>query len=509
MRTDSTTLAESALKAARDQARQLYGADYVPEKARHYDRKVKNAQEAHEAIRPAGDRFRTPQEVQGELSRDEHALYDLIWKRTIASQMKDATGSTVSVRLGARASTGEDAEFGPPGTTITFRGFLAAYEEGRDEAAAPDDQERLLPPLKEGDALDAQKLEPQGHTTSPPARYTEATLVRALEERGIGRPSTYASIIGTILDRGYVFKRGTALVPSFLAFSVVALLEQHFGKLVDYDFTARMEDDLDRIADGDEQRVEWLKRFYFGSDGDDGLHNLVTDQLAEIDARDINSIPIGNGITLRVGRYGPYLEREDKRVSVPDDMPPDELTVEVAEALLAKPSGDLELGVNPETGRTVVARDGRYGPVRLGAAAGGLGGEAAHVVALQVDVARDGDARRRAAPSLAAARPRRVGRRGGDRAERPLRPVRPEGKGVAVARVGGAAPLDHARARRSSSSRSRRSAGAAAPPPGRCARSGPTRRPRRRSWSATAGSAPTSPTGRRTRACAAATTPNR
>ncbi|MFL6006057.1 MAG: type I DNA topoisomerase [Gaiellaceae bacterium] len=362
MRTDSTTLAESALKAARQQASQLYGPEYVPEKARRYDRKVKNAQEAHEAVRPAGDRFRTPQEVQGELSRDEHALYDLIWKRTIASQMKDATGSTVSVRLGARASTGEDAEFGASGTTITFRGFLAAYEEGRDEAAAPDDQERLLPPLKEGDALDAQKLEPQGHSTTPPARYTEATLVRALEERGIGRPSTYASIIGTILDRGYVFKRGTALVPSFLAFSVVALLEQHFGKLVDYDFTARMEDDLDRIADGDEQRVEWLKRFYFGSDGDDGLHNLVTDQLAEIDARDINSIPIGDGITLRVGRYGPYLERDDKRVSVPDDMPPDELTVEVAEALLAKPSGDLELGVDPETGRTIVARDGRYGP---------------------------------------------------------------------------------------------------------------------------------------------------
>jgi len=276
--------------------------------------------------------------------------------------MNDATGSTVSVRLGARAPSGEDAEFGASGTTITFRGFLAAYEEGRDEAAAPDDQERLLPPLKEGDALDAQKLEPQGHTTTPPARYTEATLVRALEERGIGRPSTYASIIGTILDRGYAFKRGTALVPSFLAFSVVALLEQHFGKLVDYDFTARMEDDLDRIAAGDEQRVEWLKRFYFGSDGDDGLHNLVTDQLAEIDARDINSIPIGDGITLRIGRYGPYLERDDKRVSVPDDMPPDELTVEAAEALLAKPSGDVELGVDPETGRTIVARDGRYGP---------------------------------------------------------------------------------------------------------------------------------------------------
>jgi DNA topoisomerase-1 len=362
MRTDSTTLAESALTAARDQARELYGADYVPDAPRRYDRKVKNAQEAHEAIRPAGDRFRTPKSLQGELSRDEHALYDLIWKRTIASQMKDATGSTVSVRLGAKASSGEDAEFGASGTTITFRGFLAAYEEGRDEKRSPDEEERLLPPLNEGDALHAEQLQPQGHSTSPPARYTEATLVRALEERGIGRPSTYASIIGTILDRGYVFKRGTALVPSFLAFAVVALLEQHFGQLVDYDFTARMEDDLDRIAEGDEERVEWLKRFYFGSDGGDGLHDLVTDQLGEIDARDINSIPIGNGITLRIGRYGPYLERDDKRVSVPDDLPPDELTVEAAEELLAKPSGDQELGVHPETGRTIVAREGRYGP---------------------------------------------------------------------------------------------------------------------------------------------------
>ncbi len=362
MRTDSTTLAESALAAARDQARELYGREYVPEKARHYDRKVKNAQEAHEAIRPAGDHFRTPQELQGELSRDEQALYDLIWKRTIASQMKDATGSTVSVRLGARASSGEDAEFGASGTTITFRGFLAAYEEGRDEAVQTGDEERLLPPMSEGDRLEAQQLEPQGHTTTPPARYTEATLVRALEERGIGRPSTYASILSTILDRGYVFKRGTALVPSFLAFSVVALLEQHFEKLVDYDFTARMEDDLDRIAEGEEHRVEWLKRFYFGSDGDEGLHDLVTHRLGDIDAREINSIPIGNDITLRIGRYGPYLEREDKRVSIPDNLPPDELTLELAEELLAKPSGDQELGVNSETGRAVVAREGRYGP---------------------------------------------------------------------------------------------------------------------------------------------------
>jgi DNA topoisomerase-1 len=305
MRTDSTTLSESALTAARAQAAELYGADHIPEKPRQYDRKVKNAQEAHEAIRPAGDRFRLPREVQGEITRDEFALYDLIWKRTIASQMKDAAGFTVSVRLGAKASTGEDAEFGTAGTTITFRGFLAAYEEGKDEAEAAaqaeDETEKRLPPLAEGDALEVRKLEPQGHSTSPPARYTEATLVRQLEELGIGRPSTYASIMGTILDRGYVFKRGTALVPSFLAFSVVNLLEQHFGRLVDYDFTARMEDDLDRIASGDEARLAWLQRFYFGADGDEGLHQLATDHLGEIDARAVNSIAITDDITLRNG----------------------------------------------------------------------------------------------------------------------------------------------------------------------------------------------------------------
>src|SRR5438132_4538001 len=361
MRTDSTTLSESALTAARDQARELYGADYVPDAPRRYDRKVKNAQEAHEAIRPAGERFRTPSEVKSELNRDELALYALIWKRTVASQMKDATGHTVSVRLGAKARTGQDAEFGTAGTVITFRGFLAAYEEGRDEAAT-DDEEKRLPALTPGDELDVKQLEPQGHATTPPARYTEATLVRALEELGIGRPSTYASIIGTILDRGYVYKRGTALVPTFLAFAVVNLLEQHFGKLVDYDFTARMEDDLDRIAGGEEHRVEWLKRFYFGSDGDEGLHDLVTHRLGDIDARAVNSFPITEDITLRVGRYGPYLERGERRVTVPDDIPPDELTIEKAEELLAKPSGERELGVNPETGRTVSGREGRYGP---------------------------------------------------------------------------------------------------------------------------------------------------
>ena len=364
MRTDSTTLSESALAAARGQARELYGPEYVADAPRRYDRKVKNAQEAHEAIRPAGDRFRTPQDVKAQLSRDEFALYDLIWKRTIASQMKDAVGRTVSVRLGARSRDGQDAEFGAAGTVITFRGFLAAYEEGRDEVVErPDDEENRLPPLAEGDEVTAEELRPEDHSTSPPPRYTEATLVRALEERGIGRPSTYASIIGTILDRGYVFKKGTALVPAFLAFAVVELLERHFSQLVDYDFTARMEDDLDRIADGDEERVEWLRRFYFGSDGDEGLRDLVTHQLGEIDARDINTIAIGDGIQLRVGRYGPFLERDGERVSVPEDLAPDELTVEKAHELLAKAGGDeRELGVDAATGRRVVARSGRYGP---------------------------------------------------------------------------------------------------------------------------------------------------
>src|SRR5579862_8826501 len=362
MRTDSTTLSETALTAARNQARDLYGADYVPDAPRRYERKVKNAQEAHEAIRPAGDTFRLPKSLEGELNRDELALYELIWMRTIASQMKDAAGQTVSLRIAGESSNAEAVEFGASGTVITFRGFLAAYEEGRDadRTTQEEDEERRLPNLAEGDAVQLRALEPQGHETSPPARYTEATLVRTLEELGIGRPSTYASILGTILDRGYVFKRGTALVPAFLAFSVVGLLEKHFGRLVDYDFTASMEDDLDRIAAGDEQRVDWLGRFYFG-DGTGGLHELVSD-LGAIDAREINSLEIGDGIVLRVGRYGPYLERDGQRASVPEELAPDELTLERAEELLAQPSGDRELGADPETGLTVVARTGRYGP---------------------------------------------------------------------------------------------------------------------------------------------------
>ena len=362
MRTDSTSLAESAVVAARSAATTLYGADSIPEAPRQYSRKVKNAQEAHEAIRPAGDSFRAPDAVRAEVERDEAALYDLIWKRTVASQMADARGETVSVKLGAVATNGRDAEFGTAGTVITFRGFMLAYEEGRDEAVAADEEERRLPALREGDKLTASALEPESHSTTPPARFTEATLVRALEERGIGRPSTYASILGTILDRGYIRKVGQALVPTFLAFAVTNLLEQHFSRLVNYEFTALMEDDLDRIASGDEERTAWLQRFYFGGNpGDEGLKALVSD-LGDIDARQINTIEVGAGIELRVGRYGPYIERDGERVTISDEISPDELTVEKAEELLSQASDQRELGVNPDTGRAVLVKTGRYGP---------------------------------------------------------------------------------------------------------------------------------------------------
>ncbi|MFJ4278598.1 type I DNA topoisomerase [Streptomyces massasporeus] len=381
MRTDSTTLSDTAVAAARAQVTQLYGADYLPPQPRTYAGKVKNAQEAHEAIRPSGDRFRTPAETG--LTGDQFKLYELIWKRTVASQMKDATGNSVTVKIGGTAADGRDVEFSASGKTITFHGFLKAYVEGADDPNAElDDRERRLPQVSEGDALSAQEITVDGHATKPPARYTEASLVKELEEREIGRPSTYASIIGTILDRGYVFKKGTALVPSFLSFAVVNLLEKHFGRLVDYDFTARMEDDLDRIARGEAQSVPWLKRFYFGEgtvsggaadagngDGDHlgGLKELVTD-LGAIDAREVSSFPVANDIVLRVGRYGPYIERGEKdteqhqRADIPDDLAPDELTVDLAEELLAKPSGDYELGTDPATGHTIVAKDGRYGP---------------------------------------------------------------------------------------------------------------------------------------------------
>ncbi|GJF28364.1 DNA topoisomerase 1 [Kitasatospora sp. NE20-6] len=385
MRTDSTTLSETAVTAARTQVTQLYGADYLPDAPRVYASKVKNAQEAHEAIRPSGDRFRTPAETG--LAGDDFRLYELIWMRTVASQMKDAVGQSVTVKVGGRSADGRDAEFSASGKIITFHGFLKAYVEGADDPNAElDDRERRLPQVSQGDPLAAERLNPEGHATKPPARYTEASLVKELEEREIGRPSTYASIIDTIIARKYVFKKGTALVPSFLSFAVVNLLEKHFGRLVDYDFTAKMEDDLDRIAAGQAESVPWLKRFYFGAgegaavagsaaeagngDGDHlgGLKELVTD-LGAIDAREISSFPLSEDITLRVGRYGPYVEKASvaegepgRRADVPDDLPPDELTVELAEELLAKPSGEIALGTDPESGNPLIAKDGRYGP---------------------------------------------------------------------------------------------------------------------------------------------------
>jgi DNA topoisomerase-1 len=391
MRTDSTTLSDAALTAARSQARDMYGAEYVPESPRRYEKKVKNAQEAHEAIRPAGDRFRSPAQVAGELRGEEFALYELIWKRTVASQMADARGSTATVRLSVDTAVegARQVEFSASGTVITFKGFLAAYEEGRDdEAVARADaaaEERRLPRLSPGVAIEVVRAEADGHETSPPARYTEATLVKAMEERGIGRPSTYAATIGTIQDRGYVFTKGQALVPTWLAFAVTRLLEEHFGELVDYEFTASMEEDLDRIAGGEEGRADWLKRFYFGTEATSGagLKQLV-DDLGEIDAREISTIPLGDGMVVRVGRYGPYVEEvgprgvdletgevaegadgsaTPRRATITDDVAPDEMTPEKARELLEVAADDGRvLGQDPETGRDVVARAGRYGP---------------------------------------------------------------------------------------------------------------------------------------------------
>jgi DNA topoisomerase I len=366
MRTDSTTLSESAIAAAREQARELYGAEYVPDSPRVYASKVKNAQEAHEAIRPAGESFRTP--AQTGLSGDEFRVYELIWMRTVASQMKDAQGQSVSIRLGGAAASGEDVVFAASGRVITFHGFLKAYVEGRDDegdsdAGGPDDRETRLPNVTEGDAVTAAQLRASGHETKAPARYTEATLIRELEEREIGRPSTYASIIGTILNRGYVYKKGTALVPAWLAFSVVRLLEEHFSRLVSYEFTATMEDILDEIAAGHRDRNSELAAFYFGNGNVEGLKQLVS-ELGDIDARELATFPIVDGIDLRVGRYGPYVETSDgTRANVPEDLPPDELTPAKAKELLANPAGEEnELGKDPETGLMIVAKNGRFGP---------------------------------------------------------------------------------------------------------------------------------------------------
>ncbi|AMT69465.1 type I DNA topoisomerase [Mycobacteroides immunogenum] len=386
MRTDSTTLSESALTAARSQAAELYGNEYVHPSPRQYTRKVKNAQEAHEAIRPAGETFKTPGQLHSSLDNDEFRLYELIWQRTVASQMADARGTTLSLRLAGTATSGEQVVFTASGRTITFPGFLSAYVETVDELSGgeADDEERRLPQLKQGQSVTVADLSADGHTTNPPARYTEASLIKALEELGIGRPSTYSSIIRTIQDRGYVHKRGSALVPSWTAFAVIGLLEQHFGRLVDYDFTAAMEDDLDEIASGNERRTNWLNAFYFGGDHGvegsvaraGGLKRLVGVNLEEIDAREINSIKLfdddqGRPIYVRVGKNGPYLERiitgddgepTPQRANVKDGVTPDELTVEMAEQLFAIPQEGRSLGVDPETGHEIVAKDGRFGP---------------------------------------------------------------------------------------------------------------------------------------------------
>ncbi len=386
MRTDSTTLSQSAIDAARNQARQLYGDEYVHPSPRQYTRKVKNAQEAHEAIRPAGETFATPGALHAELDSDGFRLYELIWQRTVASQMADARGTTLSLRINGNASDGREAAFAASGRTITFPGFLKAYVETVDDLAGgeADDAESRLPQLRQGQRVDATRLTADGHATNPPARYTEASLIKALEDLGIGRPSTYSSIIKTIQDRGYVYKKGTALVPSWVAFAVTGLLEQHFGRLVDYDFTAALEDELDEIANGHEQRTNWLHNFYFGGEHGvphsiaraGGLKKLIGINLEGIDARGINSIRLfddaeGRTVCVRPGKNGAYLERmvigEDgestpQRANVSEEITPDELTLDIAEALFATPQEGRVLGVDPESGHEIVARDGRYGP---------------------------------------------------------------------------------------------------------------------------------------------------
>ena len=368
MRTDSVTLSAAAIESARASAKSLYGADYIPATPRVYEGKSKNAQEAHEAIRPAGETFRTPGELAPELSRDEFALYDLIWKRTIASQMSDAKKMQMRVDFDVETKTGGAAIFRANGSVVTFPGFLAAYEELVEDKSGDDEtseSDKRLPAMSVGDAIKVSNYICEGHETKPPARYTEPTLVKKLEELGIGRPSTFASIMSTIQDRGYVAKRGRALVPTFLAFSVTGLLEQHFGKLVDYEFTASMEEDLDRIANGEEDRVSWLTKFFFGTDGNPGLEALAAD-LGAIDAQQINTMKMGEDIEIRVGRFGAYIQKgigdDRKFANIPETMAPDELTLQVAIDLLAQPSGERELGIHPETNLPLIAKSGRFGP---------------------------------------------------------------------------------------------------------------------------------------------------
>ena len=480
---------------------------------------MKNAQEAHEAIRPAGDSFRTP--AQTGLTGDQFRLYELIWMRTIASQMKDAVGNSVTIRLGGAARTGEDVVFSASGRVITFHGFLKAYVEGSDDAeAAADDQETRLPNVAEGDAVSAANIRAEGHSTKPPARYTEATLIKELEEREIGRPSTYASIIGTILNRGYVYKKGTALVPAWLAFSVIRLLEEHFARLVSYEFTARMEDVLDDIAGGRRDRNTELAEFYFGCGEVEGLKKLVT-ELGDIDAKELATFPIGgadSGIALRVGKYGPYLEGPGDdgtpaatKANVPDDLPPDELTLEKAKELLANPAGEeIPLGAAPGDRARGRRQERPLRPLRHRAAARGRPqeGQAAHRLAVQGHVAGDDRPRAGGQAALAAARGRRRRRgRRDHRAERPLRALPEEGHRLALAGDRGAALRHHPRAgagdlRPAQAARPRRRGRR------RSRSSATTRSPARRSWSRPAGSASTSPTASTTPPCAR-TTPSR
>lgn len=381
MRTDSTALSAQGLEAARTAATELYGANYVTAQPRTYARKAKNSQEAHEAIRPAGERFSTPGQLANSLDAEEFKLYELIWQRTVASQMEDARGTSMKVTVAGEAATGEKVEFAATGRTITFPGWLRAYSDTQDN-------ETHLPQLSKGDVLSTVKITADGHSTNPPARYNEASLVKKMEDLGIGRPSTYASIIKTIQDRGYVVARGNALVPTWVAFSVIGLMENNFDALVDYDFTSSMEDELDEIAQGNENRTQWLTGFYFGdASADDnmadaiarrgGLKHIIEDNLESIDARQVNSLKLfddseGRPINVRVGRYGPYIEREVgttadgepeyQRANLPESATPDEITLEMAEKLFAIPQSGRELGVNPGNGRTVVAKEGRYGP---------------------------------------------------------------------------------------------------------------------------------------------------
>ena len=392
MRTDSTSLSATALNAARSEVVARFGAEYLPDAPRVYNRKVKNAQEAHEAIRPAGDSFKSPDEVSANVGRAEAAVYDLVWKRTVASQMTDAVGETVTIRIAGLGRSGQEAVFSASGTVIAHTGHQRAYSGEQDEE---DEDRRRLPAISEGDRLDPRSFDPEGHTTQPPARYTEASLVKRLEDLGIGRPSTYASIMGTIQDRGYVWKKGSALVPDWKAFAVVNVLVNHFPDLVDYAFTARMEDDLDAIAGGSGESIPWLTRFYFGEDGRDGaggettadggatpshvaaigLKDLVSERLDEIDAAAVNSIPIGmdpegRPIIVKPGKFGPYIQRgvgDDKvTAGVPDELAPDELTIDKALEILEAPT-DIRLGTDPVSGLEVLVLKGRFGPyVQLG-----------------------------------------------------------------------------------------------------------------------------------------------